>query len=261
LAVIRGTMVEVPSHRVVPSVLLALGLAAWCGFASGFHQSSTGAFVTWSISLAAVVATNQVLGAGHHHRRLGLSLPAAEAPWPRPGQGGRGRVLAGISPWLILGVVALAWELLGIDTKPDEPHLTISALAQQYRLLNAVLLLVWILAGLGYGAARARMPVKTLTTVTSAGANKSAAFGVLAMGVLGRQIPMPALLLPASRPVGVAFWLVAVGAAFLIDFTARRSDGRLANGGELIRMISGPAMARVVIGAAWAFAGWHLFAH
>jgi hypothetical protein len=254
-------MVEVHSRRVVPNVPLVLALAAWCGFASGFHQSSTGAFVTWSISLAAVVAVNLVLASGRHHRRFGLSLPAVEAPWPRPGPGGRGRALAGISPWLVLGLVALAWELLGIDTKPDDPHLTISALAQQYRLLNAVLLAVWILAGLGYGAARARLSAHAPTTVTSDGLHKSEAFGAVVMVALWRQLHMPALLLPASRPVGVAFWLVAVAAALLIDFTARRSQGRIANAGELIRLISGPPVARVVMGAAWAFAGWHLFAH
>src|SRR5580693_1180386 len=132
-------MVEVPSHRVVPSVLLALGLAAWCGFASGFHQSSTGAFVTWSISLAAVVAVNVGLPSGRDHR----PGPAAPA-WPPPGPEGRGRALAGSSPWLVLGLVALAWELLGIDTSPDKPHLTISALSQLYRPLNATLLLIWI---------------------------------------------------------------------------------------------------------------------
>ena len=56
-------------------------------------------------------------------------------------------------------MVALAWDVLGIDTGPHEYHLTISALAQAYRPLNAALLLVWMLAGVGYGAARARAPV------------------------------------------------------------------------------------------------------
>ena len=38
----------------------------------------------------------------------------------------------------------------------SEAHLTISALAQAFRALNAALLLVWMLAGLGYGLTRAR---------------------------------------------------------------------------------------------------------
>jgi hypothetical protein len=248
----------VHSRRVVTSVVLAVALVAWCGFASGFHQSSTGAFVTWSISLAAVVAVNVGLARGREHRRG----PAALA-WPPADQAAKGRALAGISPWVVLGLVALAWELLGIDTSPDKPHLTISALSQLYRPLNAMLLLVWILAGLGYGAARARLPAKVRATASTAGLHKSEAFGAVAVvGVgLGRQMTMPALLLPGSRPVGVAFWLLVVGAAVFIDFTARRSEGRFANGGELIRLISRPAAARVVMVAAWAFAGWHLFAH
>jgi hypothetical protein len=253
-------MVVVRSRRVVPIVVVAVALGVWCTFASGFHQSSTGAFVTWAISLAAVVASDLVLGSGRQHRLLGVRPAVADPPWPRAGRGGRGRALAGISPWLVLGLVALAWELLGIDTTPDKPHLTISALAQLYRPLNAVLLLVWILAGVGFGAARARAPVPTLTGVASDGV-KSQAFGALAVVVVGHQMTMPALLLPGNRPVGVAFWLLVVAAALLVDFTARRSQGRIANGGELVRLISGPLAARVVMVVAWTFAGWHLFAH
>ena len=259
-------MVRMHSGRVVPSVLVALALGAWCAFASGFHQSSTGAFVTWSISLAAVIAVDVVLGSSRLRRVVGIPALRVAAPWPRPGRGGRGRVLAGISPWLVLGLVALAWELLGIDTKPDQPHLTISALAQLYRPLNAVLLLVWILAGLGYGAARAGAPVPALTSVADVSGDQvkqPEVLGAIAVAVIavGRQTPMPALLLPGSRPVGVTFWLLLVAAALLIDFSARRSQGRFANGGELIRLISRPVMVRVVMVAGWAFAGWHLFAH
>ena len=55
--------------------------------------------------------------------------------------------------------VALAWDVLGIDTGPHQYHLTISALAQAYRPLNAALLLVWMLVGVGYEAARVRAPI------------------------------------------------------------------------------------------------------
>ena len=58
----------------------------------------------------------------------------------------------------MLLAVALAWDVLGIDTGPHQYHLTISALAQAYRPLNAGLLLVWMLVGVGYQAARVRAP-------------------------------------------------------------------------------------------------------
>ena len=59
-----------------------------------------------------------------------------------------------VMPWLILVLVAVAWDVLGIDTGPHQYHLTISALAQAYRPLNAALVLFWILAGVGYEMAR-----------------------------------------------------------------------------------------------------------
>ena len=70
-------------------------------------------------------------------------------PWPRPGRGGAGPALRGVAPWLGLTLVVVAWEVLGIDTGPHQYHLTISALAQAYRPLNAALLLVWVLVGIG----------------------------------------------------------------------------------------------------------------
>jgi hypothetical protein len=50
--------------------------------------------------------------------------------------------MRGVAPWLGFIVVIVAWEVLGIDTGPNQYHLTISALAQAYRPLNAALLLV-----------------------------------------------------------------------------------------------------------------------
>ena len=72
--------------------------------------------------------------------------------------------LRGVAPWILLVVVALAWDVLGIDTGPHQYHLTISALAQAYRPLNAALLLTWMLAGVGYEAARARAPAARIST-------------------------------------------------------------------------------------------------
>jgi hypothetical protein len=46
----------------------------------------------------------------------------------------------------------------------------------------------------------------------------------------------------------------------LIDRVARRSDGRLARADEFVRFISTASLAQVALVAAWAFAGYHLFA-
>ena len=46
----------------------------------------------------------------------------------------------------------------------------------------------------------------------------------------------------------------------LVDLTARRSGGRLADAEEFVRFISTPRTAKVALIAAWAFAGYHLFA-
>jgi hypothetical protein len=160
--------------------------------------------------------------------------------------------------------VVVVWEVLGIDTGPHQPHLTISALAQAFRPLDAALLLVWILIGIGYGAARARAPVTepsggreqgTTARLTGAGGMPGAAAG-------GHHLPLaPALLLPQSRAVGVAFWVAVIAAFGLVDLVARRSRRRLATGEEFVRLVSGPPVARLALVAAWTFAGWHLFAH
>ncbi len=70
----------------------------------------------------------------------------------------------------------------------------------------------------------------------------------------------PGLLLPSIPLVGVAFWIAVPLVALLVDASARRSAGRVANGEEFIRFISTSRVANVVLIAAWAFAGYHLFA-
>jgi hypothetical protein len=47
----------------------------------------------------------------------------------------------------------------------------------------------------------------------------------------------------------------------VIDLAARRSVGRVATAEEFVRLISRPTAANVVLVVAWAYAGWHLFAH
>ena len=88
-----------------------------------------------------------------------MAPPAGERAVAPEDSGGSGPALRGVAPWLVLIVVLIAWEILGIDTGPHQYHLTISALAQAYRPLNAGLLLVWMLVGIGYEAARVRVPI------------------------------------------------------------------------------------------------------
>ncbi len=257
-------------------VAAAVVLGAWCGWVSGFHRTTVAAEATWAISTVAVVALDVALW-----RRRPRELAAA---WPRPGRGGSRRALVGVSPWLVLLVVALAWDVLGIDTGPHQYHLTISALAQAYRPLNAALLLVWLLVGIGYELARRRAPGPALTAQTEQTA-PTAAEGTVGgegdggggggggglPGAGGRGVGLaglaahpgavaPSLLLPASPPAGVAFWVAVPVGAVAIDVMARRSAGRFATAEELVRFISTARWANVLLIAAWLVAGYHLFA-
>jgi len=177
-----------------------------------------------------------------------------------------------VAAWLALVVVVLTWDVLGIDTGPHQYHLTISALAQAYRPLNAGLLLVWMLLGVGYSAARARAPRSgpgadafTGSGTPEAGPDEAENRTTLSVGVVGLaahpgRVAMPGLLLPSSVPVGIAFWVAVPVAAVVIDVAARRSAGRMATGEEFVRFISTAPWAKVLLVAAWLLAGYHLFA-
>ncbi len=80
------------------------------------------------------------------------------------------------------------------------------------------------------------------------------------MGSVGAHHGGAALLLPQSPPVGVAFWVLVPVAAVVIDWAARRSDGRRASAEEFIRFISTSLLANYALTAVWVFAGYHLFA-
>jgi len=165
----------------------------------------------------------------------------------------------GIIPWLALALVVVVWEVLGIDTGPNVPHLTISALSLAFRPVESALLLIWMLVGLGYGAARARQPIEDDPGRSTHVMSSNGSTGASMTGA--HLVKGPALLLPHNRGVGVVFWVALVVACALVDLAARRSHGRFANAGDLVRLISGPPVARVVLIAGWAYAGWHLFAH
>ena len=249
------------AHGVVIGVA-GIALCAWCGWVSGYHRASSAAEITWGVSLGAVLLVDLALWRGKTGRRLGWHLEPVRDPWPRIGRGGPGPALRGVAPWLALFVVALAWDVLGIDTGPRQYHLTASALAQAYRPLNAALLLVWMVVGIGYAAARVRAPVLTVGAGVEARdphAPEGGSTLATAMGSLGHH-GAPALLLPSSPPVGVAFWVAVPLAAVLIDVAARRSDGRRANAEEFVRFVSASRVANIALIVAWAFAGYHLFA-
>jgi hypothetical protein len=240
----------------------ALALCAWCGWASGFHRATPGAEVTWLVTAGVVIAFDVALWRRARAGRADLSLQPARDPWPRPGRGGTEQALRGVAPWLGFIAVILAWEVLGIDTGPHQYHLTISALAQAYRPLNAALLLVWVLIGVGYEAARVRALVDGSNGGPSADPPKTrgeSAFA-MAMGSTGADHGTTGLLLPQRPGVGVAFWVAIPVVAVLIDIAARRSAGRRATAEEFVRFVSTAWPANLVLIAAWGFAGYHLFA-
>ncbi len=245
-------------------VTAGVALCIWCGWVSAYHRSTVPAEVTWVVSVGAVATVTLVLRRGARGRRFGWPIRPADDPWPRPGRGGGRRALRGVAPWIGILAVGLAWDVLGIATGPHQPHLTISALAQAFRPLDAAVLLVWMLVGIGYEVARIRTPL--LPGVPPAGPSpgpgppgpgRAAGAGLVALG--GHPLA-PGLLLPASRPLGIAFWIAVPVAGLVADRVARRSDGRLADAEEFLRFISTSTVANLAAMAAWAFAGYHLFA-
>jgi hypothetical protein len=246
-------------------------LAAWCGWVSGFHRSSSAAEITWVVSLGLVVASGVAFWRGRRASRFGWHLEPVADAWPRSGRGGSRLALRGVAPWLILIALGAAWDVLGIDTGPHEYHLTISALSQAFRPLNALLLLVWMLVGIGYAAARARAPLTGARGDTLARSRHTeaarphlavasgAGWASASLSPRGHSLA-PALLLPSNRPVGVVFWIGLLVAVVAVDLTARRSAGRVATAGEFVRFISTSPLANVVLIVAWTFAGYHLFA-
>src|ERR1700677_4379665 len=201
--------------------IAAIAACAWCGWASGFHRTTVAAEVTWLITLAAVILIDLAVWRGRTAGPSGWHLDPVREPWPR--RGGSGPALRGVTPWLVLIVVVVAWEILGIDTGPHQYHLTISALAQAYRPLNAGLLLVWVLVGIGYEAARVRAPIDSGGARRARGqpeAHDPRGAFAMAMGSLGVHHGTPALLLPQSPPAGVTFWVFVPVAALVIDWAA-----------------------------------------
>jgi hypothetical protein len=249
----------VPSRRVVGWMFALAALFAWCGWVSGFHRGTNAAIETWGVSVVAVVVINVVGIRGLAGRPPKIRLAPDTSPTAAERPERPHRVLGLSVPWLVLVAITLCWELLGIDTGPDVPHLTISALSEAYRPLNAALLLWWISVGFGYAAALARRPLdsKPIDAATGPGQGSAPAFLVGAGHSGGRGF---ALLLPHVRAAGVAFWIAVIAAGVVIDRVGRVSYGRIATAEQFVRSISRTRLARSALIAAWLFAGWHLFA-
>lgn len=254
-------------------VLGGAGVVAWCGWVSAYQRATTPAVLTWVVTFIAIVVTDVVLARSGRRKGHCLAQPLTSPPqpptppparwpsrhpWPRPGRNGARATLWGVSPWLVLVLAALVWEVLGIDTGRRTPHLTISALAAAYRPLNAALLFVWMMVGLAHGAVRAWPPEPAPADEGSGGSGRRPG-----QPGAGRSLTVwlvPALLLPASRGAGVAFWLAWVTACACVDQVGRRSAGAIPTFDELLRFATRPAWANVLAIAAWSYAGWHLFA-
>ncbi len=165
--------------------------------------------------------------------------------------------LVGTAPWLALIMVAAAWDVLGIDTGTHEAHLTIERAGPGVPTPQRS-----AVVGVDVGGYRLRRGgACTLAkggdaTGPVARRRRAAALGIAFVPTAAR----PALLLPSSRPVGVAFWLAVLVAGVVIDLVARRSKGRFATAEELVRFVSTSRVANVVLVVAWTFAGYHLFA-
>lgn len=243
-------------------------MCAWCGWVSGFHRDTLGAEATWLLSLGAVVVVDLSLWAGRRGLSRGWHVDPATEPWPRPGRGGGIPAMWGTAPWTGLVLLALAWDVLALDTPPRQYHLTISALSQAYRPLNACLLSLWLGIGVAYGLTRARTPEEAGAPVktpdTKPGAPLTGVFGLGSAAIRKHSVlagrAFPGLLLPQVPAVGVVFWTAVPIVAIAIDQFARRSGGRIANGEEVLRFISTATPVKVLLVVAWAFAGYHLFA-
>ena len=110
----HGTIGAMSARRMALGTVAVLALCAWCGWASGFHQSTPGALTTWSASLAGVAVIDFLLWRGRRHGRWDPPRPAGRPPvaptgprrcgphphrhrplaGPRPARGGSGRCSA-----------------------------------------------------------------------------------------------------------------------------------------------------------------------
>lgn len=306
-------------RRAALGALIAAGLA-WCGWASAFAAGTRAGQSVWVVSLAGVVVADLVISwvPGHHGvspLTPGSDIGAAE-PLRRtsPPPEAVGYSWAALWPWVAMVVVVVVWEILGIDTGPHQPHLTLSALTLAFRGMRAATLTVWIALGIGFALVRRRvradrgvdrgqlsdrrLGVGVARSIRNTGSVRRPGAGsgsgslvvapVIALGALGAVVGsagsgfaghgfagsgygariggsgfgvLVALLLGDSRAVGVGFWIGVVVCGLLVELAARRLRAGIATFETVLRLVTGPPVARIVAVGAWVYAGWHLFAH
>lgn len=242
-------------RRLLLAIAAAL-LVAWCAWASAFPAGTRDGQLVWLVSLAGVLAAAGIaqLRAKRYQR-----LPAYRT---RPAS--REQVLRWLAPWLVLALIILAWEILGIDTGRHEPHLTISALTLAFRPLRALILAVWVCVGIYFAEVRSRRSEQRSKAATAnpvTPPDTLAGVSLFTSAILLGHGHLLALLEGDSRAVGVAFWIGVGACGLVVESVARRSTGRVATFGELLAFVSRPPVARLLLAAAWVYAGWHLFAH
>jgi len=142
--------------------LVAAGLA-WCGWASAFAAGTRAGQAVWAVSLAGVVVADLVISWVPERQGVSPSTPASDtaaagsvrrtSPQPEA----VGCSWAAAWPWVAMLVVVVVWEILGIDTGPHQPHLTLSALTLAFRGMRAATLTVWIALGIGFALVRRRV--------------------------------------------------------------------------------------------------------
>jgi hypothetical protein len=225
-----------PGRIGLGAILVAV--AAWCGWASSLHRATGAARAAWICTAAAVVTFDLLYGRARRDRQAPRPETLPPATW------------RSAAPWFAVAVLAVAWDLLGIDTGPHEAHLTLSALTQAFRPLNAAVLLLWVAIGVGYGVTRARIPRPERTDAQPGPASAAA---TLPFGG-------PSLLLPAARSAGVAFWLGIAALCLLLHLVGYRTRGAVATAGGLVRLLSASPWASAVLMALWLGVGFHLFA-
>ena len=208
-------------------------LGTWCGFVSGFHRSTAAAVATWCVSFLAVIGStgcSTVIGAASNSR---------SSPCPQTELAGPSRCRPRQNP---------SWHFAVASPPPRDRRLggarhrhrpAFRSLDDQrpresYRAIDAALLFVWILVGIGYGIMRPRTPADDGSSPRDANdagvASSSAAIAV----AMRPETPVLGVLLPNNRAAGVTFWVGSVGTCVLADVTARVHERATRDRGRIL---------------------------
>lgn len=229
----------VAHHRPSPRRLAgAAALVAWTALASFGRPGTPLGQAAWAGSLAIVVLSGASWGIAARRR----------PPHPRAEVAQR---TGSWLPWLALAVVVTAWEALGIDTRPQVVHLTLSSLVLHFQGMRAAAELVWCGIGLAFARVRADEARQRGTRPLRGG-------GVDAPGA---PFVVLALLIGTDPSTGFAFFAAVMAAAGVLEALSRCRRSGVASLAETLRRLGEPPALRLMSAAVWVFGGWHLFAH